>query len=90
MSILSSPESNVSMEAGAQPLDRLMAGLGLDNHALVAALPASGLTHKVVAKGRRGRRLTRRAQEKIVKALNSAAGPARVYGVQDCFTYRGR
>lgn len=90
MSIAPPPGSKQEMEAGVQPLDRLMAGLGLGNHALVAALPASGLTHKVVAKGRRGRRLTRRAQEKIVKALNSAAGPSRVYGVQDCFNYRGR
>lgn len=78
------------MEAGLQPLDRLMADLGLDNHALVAALPASGLTHKVVAKGRRGRRLTRRAQDKIVRALNSAAMPQAPYGVGDCFNYRGR
>lgn len=77
------------MEAGVQPLDGLMTSLGLSNHDLVAAAGVNELTHKVVTKGRRGRKLTMRAQEKIVAALNvKAAG--RTFKREDCFSYRGR
>jgi hypothetical protein len=78
----------IDMDAGPQPLDALMTTLGVNNHDLVAA-GALGLTHKVVAKGRRGRKLTQRAQEKIVTALNATA-EGRAYRREDCFTYRGR
>lgn len=57
------------MELGVQPLDALMTRLGLSNHDLVAA-STEQLSHKVVQKGRKGRRLTLNAQHKILNALN--------------------
>ncbi len=75
------------MEAGTQPLDALMLDAGLCNHDLVAASP-SGLTHKQVAKARRGRKLTRRLQDKVVAAWNSARGEERQSA--ELFNYRGR
>lgn len=78
-----------TMEAGVQPLDRLMNELGLSNHDVVVAAGPNVLTHKVVAKARRGRRLTRRAQDKIVSALNLRAA-GRTFTREDCFSYFGR
>jgi hypothetical protein len=71
---------------GAQPLDRLMEEAGLLNHVLVAA-SGEFLTHKVVQKARKGRRLTRRTQDKVVRALNQAA--ARTYQREHVFNYEG-
>ena len=65
--------TNAAYNVGVQPLDRLMEEAGLTNHALVAASGES-LTHKVVNKARKGRRLTRRAQEQVVRALQGATG----------------
>ena len=73
-----------SREFGTQPLDRIMAEYGLSNHDLVAA-STEGLTHKQVQKGRRGRRLTRNIQDKIVRALSSCTGEA--YTPDRLFSY---
>lgn len=75
------------MAMGQQPLDALLQQLQLSNHDLVKASPDQ-LTHKMVQKGRRGRQLTRHTQNKILAALNSAAGSA--YRLEQLFTYRGR
>lgn len=77
-----------SMEAGVQPLDTILDELGLTNHALVEKAPV-GLTHKKVQSARRGRRLTRRMQLRILETLNQAA-PDSTYRLEDLFTYRGR
>lgn len=73
-------------DLGAQPLDALMQARGLDNHALVAASPAQ-LTHKQVQRARKGRRLTRNMQAKILDAWQRASGG--VATVPDLFNYRG-
>jgi hypothetical protein len=89
MNLPTSPVSkSETMEAGVQPLDGLMTELGLSNHDVVAAAGVNLLTHKVVAKARRGRKLTRRSQDKIVAALNAKAG--RAFRREDCFSYFGR
>ena len=80
---------DMDMEAGPQPLDALMNALGISNHDLVSTAALNTLTHKVVAKGRRGRKLTLRAQDKIVAALNAKAA-GKTYRREDCFSYRGR
>ncbi len=72
------------LDLGAQPLDRIMEEQGLKNHDLVAASP-DGLTHKQVQKGRKGRRLTRNIQEKILSALLVVTG--KKYAQSDLFTY---
>ena len=59
------------MNAGVQPLDALMEMHALKNHDLVAAAPEMFLTHKEVAKARKGRQLTAHTQRRILTALNA-------------------
>jgi len=59
--------------------------LELRNHDLVAA-STEGLTHKQVQKGRKGRRLTRNVQDKIVSALSLVSGDS--YTHTQLFNYR--
>ena len=75
------------MDCGPQPLDALMTRLNISNHDLVAA-STDQLTHKMVAKGRKGRRLTLNAQKKILNALNRAQ-TGRKYVLEDLFGYLG-
>jgi len=77
--------SDKELELGVQPLDAIMEERGLKNHDLVAA-SKDGLTHKQVQKGRKGRRLTRHIQEKIVAALSARTGEA--YKLDQLFNYR--
>ncbi len=58
---------------GAQPIARLMAEHDLKPHDLVQA-STEQLTHKMVARACRGRRLTPNAQAKVLNALNKATG----------------
>ena len=74
------------MEMGIQPLDQLLGILRLQNSVLVSHSKEQ-LTHKVVAKGRKGRRLTLNAQLKILHALNACQSQA-VYQLSDLFNYK--
>ena len=76
------------MQAGPQPLDEILVRYGLRNHDVVEASGGT-LTHKVVQKGRKGRRLTHRAQVRIVGALQACL-PGEAIELADVFTYRGR
>lgn len=73
------------LELGPQPLDTIMEERGLKNHDLVAA-SKDGLTHKQVQKGRKGRRLTRNIQDKIVAAISAFTGET--YKLDQLFNYR--
>ena len=77
--------SDKVLELGVQPLDKIMDEMALKNHDLVAA-STEGLTHKQVQKGRKGRRLTRNIQDKIVSALSIASSES--YTCAQLFTYR--
>jgi hypothetical protein len=82
----------MEMDAGPQPIDALLTELGLDNHAIVAA-STDQLTHKMVAKARKGRRLTRHSQEKVLRAFETATkgkDPEVTYTMKDLFNYDGR
>ncbi|MFA5060039.1 MAG: hypothetical protein WC676_05375 [Candidatus Omnitrophota bacterium] len=57
-------------ELKPQPLDALMIRLKLSNHDLVAA-STEQLTHKMVAKGRKGKKLTPNVQRKILLSLQT-------------------
>lgn len=72
-------------DLGMQPLDALMAKHGLSNHALVAA-STEQLSHKVVQKARKGRRLTTRAKAKVLSALHNAL-PEQKFVHRDLFNY---
>ena len=72
-------------EYGVQPLDALLKKLNLSNSDLVGA-STSQLSHKMVQKGRKGRRLTPNVQKKILTALN-ATGEGHGFGLKDLFSY---
>ena len=74
-----------NIELGKQPLDGLMTRLGLKNSDLVAA-SREQLSHKVVQKGRKGRRLTLKAQAKILSALNAVSKKEK-FLPKDLFSY---
>jgi|TARA_Y100000994_G_scaffold186864_1_gene155594 hypothetical protein len=59
----------IQMEAGIQPLDQLMINEELRNNDLVS-VSNEGLTHKQVSKGRKGRKITKKLQLKILRAWN--------------------
>ena len=71
-------------DLGEQPIARLLAALGLSAHDLVAA-SREQLTHKMVRRACKGRRLTPHVQQKLQNALN--ARTAGSYGLGDLFDY---
>ena len=71
-------------EYGTQPLDVLMNERDMPNHALVAA-STEQLTHKMVAKARRGRFLSTQVRWKIVRAWNKVT--RQECTLKDLFTY---
>lgn len=79
-----------SRDHGPQPLGELMATHGLKPNDLVEASIklidiGNGLTHKMVSRGVKGRQLTQKAMNKILSALNHAAGTT--YVPRDAFNY---
>lgn len=76
------------MELGAQPLDEIMTRLGITNDELTSA-STEQLSHKMVNKGRKGRRLTLNIQTKILRAINTAK-PGNNFTLKDLFNYDGR
>lgn len=79
--------TDAARELGTQPLERLMAELGLSGHDLVGA-SGEQLTHKMVAKARRGRRVTPNVKQKILNALNRARPRDPPFRLDELFTYR--
>ena len=73
------------MEMGPQPLDGILDALNLKNSDIVKA-STEQLTHKMMAKGRRGRRLTLNARTKILNALNRCQNEKQ-YTLTDLFNY---
>jgi hypothetical protein len=69
---------------GEQPIARLMAERGLKGQDLVAA-STEQITHKMVSRACKGRRLTPHVQIKILNAYNKAAGTT--CSLKDLFTY---
>ncbi|MHC4291861.1 MAG: hypothetical protein ACYTEU_09210 [Planctomycetota bacterium] len=69
---------------GPQPIIELLEKHKLTHHDLVAA-STEQITHKMVSRGCKGRKLSRRVQLKLVNALNTAT--EQNYTLKDCFTY---
>ena len=69
---------------GEQPVAAIVAQLGLKPHDLVAA-STEQITHKMVSRACKGRRLTPNVQSKILNALNRASG--KTYAMKDLFNY---
>lgn len=71
-------------DLGPQPIGALLAELGLGATDLVEA-SGEQLTHKMVARAVKGRRLTANAMGKVVRALNRRTQGA--YEASALFTY---
>lgn len=69
---------------GPQPIGTIMDQRHLKPHDLVAASTRQ-LTHKMVSRACKGRRLTRNTQLKVMHALNLASGQN--YSLRDLFNY---
>ena len=76
--------TNVERDLGEQPLTRILIELKLKSHDLVAA-STEQITHKMVVRGCKGRRLTRNVQGKLLRALNAATEKS--YSLADLFSY---
>jgi len=72
-------------EMGPQPIGRIMDELTLKPHDLVAA-SEDQITHKMIAKACKGRRLTMRVRLKIQTAINKVTG--KEYPLASLFNYR--
>lgn len=76
---------SIERNLGVQPISGIMSGHGLKAHDLVVN-SSEQITHKMVSRACKGRRLTRNTQMKILGALNHATG--REYLLRDLFDYR--
>lgn len=91
---VSTPElGKPSLEHGVQPLDQLMTKHGLSNTDVVNA-SSKTVTHKMVNKGRKGRRLSRKVQTKVYDAfciaLKSQDSEVSEIELKQVFNYDGR
>ncbi len=77
--------TDIERDLGEQPIARLMRDHNLSPRDLVAA-STEQITHKMVSRACKGRRLTPNVQAKIRAALARAAG--REYALEDLFNYR--
>jgi hypothetical protein len=74
----------IKRNLGDQPIARIMADHGLKARDLVAS-STEQLTHKMVSRACKGRRLTPNVQSKIRDALNKSTG--KKYSMEELFTY---
>ena len=72
------------LDLGPQPIAAILTQRNLKPHDLVAA-STQQLTHKMVSRAAKGRRLTLNTQTKVLNALNTAAG--KNYSLRDLFNY---
>ncbi|MFC1752976.1 hypothetical protein ACFL96_06230 [Thermoproteota archaeon] len=77
-------DSNVERNFGEQPIAKIMAEHGLKPNDLVSN-STEQLTHKMVARAVKGRRLTSNVRSKILNAISKATG--KKYSFKDLFNY---
>jgi hypothetical protein len=76
--------SEIERNLGEQPIARIMREHDLKPHDLVA-ISSVEMTHKMVSRACKGRRLTLNTQSKVLAALNRATG--KDYSLSDLFNY---
>jgi hypothetical protein len=74
----------IDRDLGEQPIAKIMILHGLKSHDLVAC-STEQITHKMVSRAVKGRRLTPMVQSKILNALNKAS--EKNYMLKDLFNY---
>jgi len=75
---------HIEYDLGPQPIVKLMAEHGFKPNDLVSN-STEQLTHKMINRAVKGRRLTPNVQQKVLNALNKAAG--KQYQLKDLFNY---
>lgn len=83
MTMADAPSAN-ERNLGEQPIAQLMQQRDLAPHDLVTA-STEQITHKMVRRAMKGRRLTPNVMSKVLRALNGATG--RSYELPDLFDY---
>jgi hypothetical protein len=76
--------ADIIRDLGEQPITGIMALHGLKPHDIVAA-STEQITHKMISRAVKGRRLTPNVQRKILNAVNVAA--KKKYSLKDIFSY---
>jgi len=76
--------AEIERNLGEQPIARILREHHLKPHDLVATSPVE-MTHKMVSRACKGRRLTSNTQSKVLRALNRATG--KKYSLADLFNY---
>ncbi len=74
----------IERNMGEQPISGIMAEHNLKPHDLVTA-STDQITHKMISRACKGRRLTPNVQHKLLKALNLTTG--KNYVLSDLFNY---
>lgn len=82
--MLADMSAQLERNLGEQPIAGIIAGHELRSKDLVAA-STEHLTHKMVSRACKGRRLTPNTKNKVRNALNAASG--RDYSLPELFTY---
>ena len=77
-------DTDIDRDLGEQSIAKIMVLHGLSTHDLVANSTRQ-ITHKMVARAVKGRRLTPNVMRKILSAFNKAAG--KEYQLKDAFNY---
>ncbi len=77
-------DNTTERDLGPQPIAGVMEKHSLKSHDVVAA-STEQVTHKMVSRACKGRRLSRNVQLKVLRAVNAAAEQS--YGLGDLFTY---
>ena len=76
--------SDIKRDLGQQPIAQIITKCKLKPHDIVAASKEQ-MTHKMITRAVRGRRLTSNVKFKILNALNKATG--KNFSLKDLFNY---
>jgi len=77
-------KNDIEYNLGKQPIAKIMVDQGLKSQDLVG-ISTEQITHKMVSRACKGRRLTPKVQSKIRDALNGFTG--KKYSIEELFTY---
>jgi len=78
-------ENAIERNLGEQPIKQIMSEYNLTPHEIVAA-STEQITHLMIKRATRGRRLTKHVQIKVLNALNKATN--KEFILKDLFNYR--
>jgi hypothetical protein len=81
---MSDEEETIERNLGEQPIAHILAEAGLRPHDLVKASPVQ-MTHKMVSRACKGRRLTANTQAIVQNALQAATG--KTFELKELFNY---